>query len=254
MHGSGITVTKLNLLWVQFTPGSAGRAMLICCTTSDAVGDWLELTEPKQFAQKWFCPSVDDQHMNVEPQTPYNVSWYTRNPIFTRGDDLSLDEARTHLLNDKVANQHYQDNKLIAEVWHKSYIPAWAKNEKIITICNDNDSISWLLNRRKKVFYKWFDKEVHLIKYIPKYAPIRDHRKLYKPVQYIYPYDDADEFVKQHLAQEDIQNGPGLNVDLSAIINGDLEPVWDKVDAYLGKPVDRKWCNTFIDTWRQRWV
>ena len=86
---------KNNLLWIQFTPGSAGRSLLICCTTSNAVGDWIDtpLPDPVKFATERFCVADGTEHMNHEPITPYDVKWYTRNAIFDRGDKLTKQQA-----------------------------------------------------------------------------------------------------------------------------------------------------------------
>ena len=160
---------KNNLLWVHFTPGSAGRSLLICCTTSEAVGNWLDqpLPDPVQFATERFCVSDSTEHMNNEPTTPYKIDWYTRNVIFDRGDDLTKEQAKEYLLECPLSRQHYEDNKLIVNVWQKPYIPKWAQDEKIITIVADEPSMPWLLERRRQVFYQWFDKEVHLLRYKP---------------------------------------------------------------------------------------
>tara|TARA_R110000772_G_C13218801_1_gene431626 strand:+ start:92 stop:850 length:759 start_codon:yes stop_codon:yes gene_type:complete len=247
---------KNNLLWIQFTPGSAGRSFLICCTTSDAVGDWIDnpLPDPIKFATERFCVVDSSEHMNNEPITPYDIKWYTRNAIFDRGDNLTKAQAHDYLLECKLSKKHYNENKLIANVWQKPHIPTWAKDEKIITICADEDSIPWLLERRRQVFYEWFEKEVHLLRYKPSKAPIGPHSKFYKPMQYVHEYTDADTFMRWDIKKEHVTSGPGLNIKLSDLLRGNLESIWDQVDEYLLQPINRQWCNKLMNTWRQRWV
>tara|TARA_R110000803_G_C11872349_1_gene308599 strand:- start:52 stop:810 length:759 start_codon:yes stop_codon:yes gene_type:complete len=247
---------KNNQLWIQYTPGSAGRSFLICCTTSDAVGDWIDnpLPDPIKFATERFCVVDSSEHMNNEPITPYDIKWYTRNAIFDRGDNLTKAQAHDYLLECKLSKKHYNENKLIANVWQKPHIPTWAKDEKIITICADEDSIPWLLERRRQVFYEWFEKEVHLLRYKPSKAPIGPHSKFYKPMQYVHEYTDADTFMRWDIKKEHVTSGPGLNIKLSDLLRGNLESIWDQVDEYLLQPINRQWCNKLMNTWRQRWV
>ena len=251
-----ITEQKNNLLWIQYTPGAGGRILLICCTTSDAVGNWINnpLPDPVEFALKHFCVQDSANHMHSEPQTPYVTKWYTRNVIFDRGDDLTKQQVRTYLLEDPYARKHLNENKLIANVWQKPYIPKWAQDEKIITVCVDEKSMSWLLNRRKELFYKWSKNTVELLRYSPTGGPVYPHSKNYDPIQYIYEYTNQDEFVSLDIQKELITSGPHLNIKLSNLLNDDLEPVWNQIDDFLLKPIDRKWCNALMNTWRERWM
>lgn len=247
---------KNNLLWVQFTPGAGGRILLICCTTSDKVGNWIDepLPNPIKFATERFCVPNPKDHMNNEPITPYDIKWYTRNVIFNRGDNLTKEQAHEYMIECELTKKHLDHKLLIANVWQKPYIPNWAKDEKIITIVPDKDSMIWLLERRKQLFYEWFDNEVHLLRYKPGTSPISPHEKLYEPIPYIYKYSNANEFVRQDIKKEKIISGPGLNIMLSELLYGNLENIWDSIDEYIGEPVSRDWCNKLMHTWRDRWV
>ena len=247
---------KSNLLWVQYTPGAGGRILLICCTTCENVGNWIDepLPDPVKFATERFCVSDSTEHMNNEPITPYDISWYTRNAIFDRGDNLSKEQANEYLIKCPLSQQHLRENKLIANVWQKPYIPQWASDEKIITIVADEPSMPWLLERRRNVFYEWFETEVHLLRYKPTKSPIGNHSKKFSPVEYRYAYTDADSFMRWDIEKETVTEGPGLNINLSSWLYEDLEPIWDQIDKYLTKPINRSWCNALMNTWRKRWV
>ena len=247
---------KSNLLWVQYTPGAGGRILLICCTTCENVGNWIDepLPDPIKFAEEKFCVSNAKDHMNNEPITPYDIKWYTRNVLFDRGDNLTKEQAHKYMIECKLTKKHLDKELLIANVWQKPYIPMWAKDEKIITIVTDEDSMPWLLERRKKVFYEWFDNKVHLLRYKPNASPIRPHEKLYEPTPYIYKYKDANEFVREDIKKEIVTTGPGLNIMLSELLYGKLEYIWDSIDDYIEQPVNRNWCNKLMNTWRNRWA
>lgn len=250
------TDQKNNLLWIHYTPGAGGKALLICCTTSKAVANWIEspLPDPYEFTLARFCVEDGTEHMNTEPITPYDISWYTRNALFDRGDNLTVQEAHKHLMQCNLSKKHYYENKLIANVWQKVHIPDWAKQEKIITICADKKCLPWLIERRKQVFYEWHEHEVHLLRYKNSKSPIGSHAKLYEPIQNIYPYTDALDFVEKDMQKEIVTSGPGLNINLSTLLYEDLESTWNSIDEYIGKPIDRQWCNILMNTWRQRWV
>ena len=230
--------------------------MLICCTTSKAVGNWIEepLPDAVQFATERFCVSDGTEHMNHEPITPYNISWYTRNALFSRGDNLTKEQAYEYLVECPLSKQHYTENKLIANVWQKPHIPNWAADEKIITIVADELSMPWLLERRRHVFYEWFETEVHLLRYKPTKSPIGKHSQKFPTVDYRYSYTDAETFMRWDIEKEHVTVGPGLNIKLSSWLYEDLEPIWDQIDEYLTKPVNREWCNALMTTWRKRWV
>tara|TARA_S200000501_G_C20640410_1_gene662968 strand:- start:113 stop:868 length:756 start_codon:yes stop_codon:yes gene_type:complete len=250
-----MTKLKSKLLWVQYTPGSGGRMLLICCTSSDAVGDWIEnpLPDPVEFTKKHFCSPVSNQHMSVEPQTPYDIGWYTRNEKWTRGDDLTHQEVDNFIDRDPISVSH--KGKYLANVWQKTYVPDWFRGQKLVTILNDPDSRAWLLQRRKEIFYEWNKNTVEHLRYkVGGGAPIKSYYKLFPTTQHLFEYTDKDKFVLDEFNKENINSeGEGVNITLSTLLNGNMDIVWDKIDNYLGKPLDRQWCNKVTQTWRERW-
>ena len=250
-----MTKLKNKLLWVQYTPGSGGRVLLICCTSSDAVGDWIDkpLPDPVEFTKKHFCSPVSNQHMQVEPQTPYDIGWYTRNQKWTRGDDLTHQEVDDFIDADPIAVGH--KGKYLANVWQKTYVPDWFKGQKLVTIQNDPDSRAWLLQRRKEVFYEWNKTRVENLRYkVGGGIPIKSYYKFFPATQSLFEYTDKDKFVLDEFNKENVDSqGEGVNLTLSTLLNDNMDIVWDKIDNYLGKPIDREWCNKVIQTWRERW-
>ena len=250
-----ISAIKNNQLFIQYTPGATGRLITICCTTSAAVGNWLDdpLPDPVIFTTNHFCNPDSSKHMLGEIVTPYQIGWYTRDQLFTRGDDLKAEQVRRHLLQDPLASEHLKQDLLIANCYNKTYVPNWCEN--LITIYNDSKSIDWLLNRRKSVFYEWHNDKVHLLRYMSDRSPINQSvQKLYNPIQYEYTYTDADEFVLQEFQKENIQKGPGLNIALSDILYNSSDFICDQLSDYLPKPVDAHWCKLALETWKKRWI
>ena len=70
----------------------------------------------------------------------------------------------------------------------------------------------------------------------------------------MFEYTDKDKFVLDEFNKENVDSeGEGVNIKLSTLLNGNMDIVWDKIDNYLGKPLDRQWCNKVTQTWRERW-
>ena len=70
----------------------------------------------------------------------------------------------------------------------------------------------------------------------------------------MFEYTDKDKFVLDEFNKENVDSqGEGVNLTLSTLLNDNMDIVWDKIDNYLGKPIDREWCNKVIQTWRERW-
>jgi hypothetical protein len=188
-----------------------------------------------------------------EITTPYQVGWYTRDQLFTRGDNLTPEQVLNHLLQDPIAADHLKKDLLIVNCYNKTYVPNWC--EKLITIYNDTQSIDWLLNRRKSVFYKWYDDKVHLLRYMSDKSPINQSiAKLYEPIQYEYTYTDADQFVLQEFKKENVQKGSGLNIALSDVLYSSADNICSQLNNYLPQPVDTNWCKLAIETWKKRWI
>ena len=245
---------KNNQLWIQHTPGASGKLITMCCTTSTAVGNWENtLTDPVSFTTNHFCNPDSGKHLLGEPMTPYKVGWYTRDQLFTRGDDLTPRQVREHLMQDPVATEHLNKGLLIANVYNKTYVPSWC--EKIVTIYNDSKSIDWILNRRKNILYEWHKDKVYMRRYMSTGSPVNQSiAKLYNPIQYEYTYTNADEFVLQEFEKENVQKGPGLNIALSDILYNSADKICSQLNDYLPEPVDNQWCIPAIETWKKRWV
>ena len=87
-----------------------------------------------------------------------------------------------------------------------------------------------------------------------KVASLKSYYKFFPATQSLFEYTDKDKFVLDEFNKENVDSqGEGVNLTLSTLLNDNMDIVWDKIDNYLGKPIDREWCNKVIQTWRERW-
>lgn len=244
-----------NLFWVQYSPGAAGRIILICSTTASNVGDWMEnpYPDPIEFTQNNFCTKNANMHMKTEPQTPYNNKFFTRVHPFTRGDNLTPALVRTHIMQDPCAVKDLSYGKMLAGIWNKTYLPDWFDG-KLLTIVSDTKSHNWLMQRRKDLFYVFKNGKAYNIRYMPEYIQYGNIAKKYNDgPQTEFDYTNELDFVEWHYT-EAVKPGLGTNIDLSDILWGEKNYLWDSIDSLLGASVNREWCNAALDTWRKRWT
>jgi len=191
--------------------------------------------------------------MKSETQTPYQISWYTRQYPFDRGDNLTTAMVRTYLMKDQAAVTDLSYGKLLAGVWHKPYLPNWFDG-KLLTIVSDDDSHSWLMQRRKEVFYKFENGKAYLMRYIPE-AIHNSHmvKQFSDHPETVFEYINENEFVEQDY-HDKVSAGPGTNINLSDMLHSNPNLLWDKIDELLNAKINRTWCNAALNTWRARWV
>tara|TARA_B100001093_G_scaffold373621_1_gene358598 strand:- start:5134 stop:5889 length:756 start_codon:yes stop_codon:yes gene_type:complete len=250
-----INETKNNLFFVQFTPGAGGRFILVCCTTADNVGSWMPdpLPDPIEYTKSKFCVEQSILHMKTETQTPYDLFWFTRQYPFSRGDNLTQDEVTTHLMKDQRAVTDLNNDKLLASIWNKTYLPNWFEG-KLLSIVSDDDSHAWLMQRRKEVFYKFENGKAYLMRYMPEGIHNGHMVKQFSDQpQTIFDYTNEDDFVEWDY-HDKVSPGTGKNINLSDILYKDPDFIWDKIDNLLGSPINREWCTPALITWRQRWT
>ena len=152
-------------IWCQYTPGSGGKTLLTLMQLSKKIHSWYDEldTNFEKFVEERIM--IDPEvHMQKEIQPPYDISWYTRQLPFTRGDDLSEEEAGNIF---KENNKQY-DQTLVMP-WTKPYLPKWYKG-KVIAILNDPASMDFLKKRRDVIFYKWEGNTVFQKRFMPQHC------------------------------------------------------------------------------------
>lgn len=243
-----------NLLFVQYAPGAGGRFLIVCCTTSNRVANWLpvDLPDPVEFTTERFCNPIYSDHMKTEPKPPYSMGWFTRQYPFTRGDNLSRKQAEKLLLTDEVIANELSHNRFIPEYYGKHYFPKWF-NGKVITLVNDTQSDVWLLERRKRVFYMHKNNIVHKLRYMPNFITNSHIVKQYSDQpQTEFSCTDLDSFVKEDFTER-MSEGQGINITLTDYLTWEPNKIWDTVDPLVGD-IERKWCTLALKTWRNFWL
>ena len=134
-------------IWCQYTPGAGGKMLCSMLQLSTKVHEW-----ENNLRENW-QKFVDSKirisaltHMKDEPHWPYNLSWYTRQLPFSRGDDLTMKEVE-NLFNKN--NRTYGDYYLTMH-WNKPYFPKWFTGQ-VVSIINDRDAITFLKKRRDAI-------------------------------------------------------------------------------------------------------
>ena len=153
-----------NWIWCQFTPGSGGKTLLTLMQLCEKIHSWYDEldTNFEKFVEERIM--IDPEvHFKKEAHPPYYLSWYTRQLPFTRGDDLSEEEAEKIF---KENNKQY-DQTLVMP-WTKPYLPKWFKG-KVIAIVNDPASMDFLKKRRDALFYKWEGNTVFQKRFMPQH-------------------------------------------------------------------------------------
>lgn len=144
-------------LIVRFAPGSGGKFLATMLQCSQSVHAWdKELVLAKQrndtakilqyFASK-FTTNFKDWQKN-EPEVPYQTDFVSNR--FSRGDDITFDQAQELLINDSQYLQDLKSEGLILLISNKSQIPAWMQGRaKVVNILIDSkDSKKWFHKAR----------------------------------------------------------------------------------------------------------
>ena len=81
-------------IWIQYTPGAAGKLLCAVIQLSQNVDSWLPGLDKdyKNFVNNRILIK-SNSHLKHEIMWPYNIDFYTRKLPFTRGDDLTSDQA-----------------------------------------------------------------------------------------------------------------------------------------------------------------
>lgn len=244
-----------NLLFIVYTPGAGGRILNVCASTSSNVANWIvgDLPDPVEYTQQKFCNPNKNQHLRTEPHPPYQMSWFTRQKPFTRGDDLSIDQACENLLADTTIQKEIHANKLICVPYTKPYLPKWYTS-KSIALVNDVASDEWLLQRRREVFYKIENNTVYKIRFLSKFIH-NSHlvNKYNDQPQTDFPIQDFEELLVEDLEQEKVKAEFDININLSDFLTCDPNQLWDTVLPLTGE-VNRQWCTPALQTWRKFWI
>jgi len=248
-----------NLLFFRYSAAAGGRMLLVCCTTSDKLTSWLpdDLPDPIEYTDYHFCSKVKVKHVTVEPQPPYAMGWFTRQPPFTRGDNWSIEEATSLFLEDEIIKKEVSKGKIISSPYNKQYFPTWYNNE-IINLVNDDATDKWLLQRRKEIFYLINGATFNKVRYTPKFTCKANNvnpNDFNDGPQIVFPIEDLDKEVHKDYFEgnEKFKPNKGINITLSDYFTWDPNRIWDTVEPMVGE-LNREWATPAILHWRKYWL
>lgn len=245
------------LLFIVYAPGAGGRILNVCVSTSNSVANWIvgDLPDPVEYVQKKFCNPIKDKHLGTEPHPPYRMTWFTRQLPFTRGDDLTVEQACKYLLDDNIIAEEISNNRLISIPYTKPYLPNWYTS-KTIALVNDHDSNAWIQQRRREVLYKVENKIVYKLRFLADFInPVN------KPLVHLYtdhpesefPVEQLDKKLIEDFEKEKVSAKFDININISDFLTCDPDILWDTVYPIVGN-VNRQWATPALLEWRKYWI
>ena len=235
-----------NFLIVQYTGGAGGRAICSCIQTAENIVPWFKsLPNPVEFALKH---TNDLTHVRSEPDAEYKLPWLSRTYGVERGNDLSKEAVNDLLDENKDLQQISKGKKYILIDWHKHQLPKWFEG-KCIQIINDPSSVSWLIERRKKLFYVESEDGVIETRYDSRYhpRPERNDRRVSN-----LPLNDL---ASNQFEDEDIKVDPEHHqIQLSWLIAKKWPKIFNVLENAVGGKIDRVWSRTYLDSWHSKVV
>ena len=243
-------------IWIQYTPGAAGKLLCAVIQLSQNVDSWLsELDKDyKNFVNKRILIRAND-HLKHEITWPYNIDFYARQLPFTRGDDLTSEQAEKIFKEKNKATE-----KHIVTPWTKPYIVNWFKG-KVVSIINDKKSIDFLKNRRDIIFYEWQGNTVLYKGNIKKYISKKRRHLIGK--FYDDPIVEKVFNNKEEFYQDEFYNNPTvaglmknqtdkkvvLNVPLSSLWLGSLDELIQNLNEQLKIKIPTEKAKWLINAW-----
>ena len=240
-------------IWCQYSPGAGGKMLCTMLQLSTKVHPWYDnIRENFEEFVEYKIKINPETHMRNEPRAPYNIKWFSRQLPFTRGDNLTIQQAEEMF---KKNNQVYEYNYFLTMHWHKPYFPEWFTGQAI-SIINDKDSLNFLKKRRDAIFYKWKDKTVYLKRFNPAYVDFpntfQDHpitEKLFDSKDQFYRaefYEDPEVFP---LFNKNNDTRVKLNINLSDFWNKRGSDIAIKINEAFDLDINLKKADYLLDSW-----
>jgi hypothetical protein len=242
-------------IWCQYTPGAGGKMLCSMLQLSTKVHPWYN--NIRENFEEFIESKIKINpvtHMKDEPHWPYDLFWYTRQLPFTRGDDLSTQEAE-RLFKEK--NRAYEDYFLVMNHC-KPYFPDWFTGQAI-SIINDKNSLNFLKNRRDAIFYKSEGDTVYLKRFLSDYcghSNIVSNFKDHPPTEKIF--HSKEDFYKEEfyehpevfqMFEKNNDTRVKLYINLSDFWNIRGSDIATKINEAFDLDIDLKKANYLVDSW-----
>jgi hypothetical protein len=243
-------------IWCQYSQGAGGKMICAMLQLSTRVHPWY--TNIRENFEEFVESRIKINpltHMDNEPHPPYHIKWYSRQLPFTRGDNLTIQQAEELF---RKNNQVYEHNYFLTMHWHKPYFPDWFTGRSI-SIINDKVSLNFLKNRRDALFYTWKDNTVYSKRFLPAHLvhtnftkPFKDHpprEKIFHSKEKFYKeefYEDPEVFP---LFKKNNDTRVKLNINLSDFWNRSGSDIATKINEAFDLDIDLKKADYLLDSW-----
>ena len=230
-------------IFCQYTAGAGGKVVSICSQTAESVVPWFkQKPDPTVLASRH---TNDSSHVRVEPDTEYRLAWLSRSHGVDRGHHLEKSTVDQMIENDQELSNLTKNKKILVS-WSKNELPTWFDGQ-LIQIINDDASLSWLLNRRIKIFYVESDEGIIETRYDSRYhnRPDRNDRCV-SPL----PLNSLAE--KQMIEENILPNSSATHIQLSWLLNKKWPVLFDTLENAIKDKVDRVWCEEYLNSWHKK--
>ncbi len=231
-------------LFCQYTAGAGGRVVSGCLQTASKVASW--------WVQRPSVESLvglhtnDINHVRKEPDSDYKLGWLSRTHGVDRGDNLEISEVDRLLQTDDKIKKIIDRDEMILVAWNKLKMPQWFDG-KLIQIINDEESLSWLMNRRKRLFYVNTEEGIIEVRYDSRYHPRPERND--RCVSSV----PLEELVSKQLAEETIIPNPVAHqIQLSWLLNQQWNILFDCLENAVKDSIDRAWCEQYLTAWHKK--
>tara|TARA_A100001015_G_scaffold253139_1_gene293160 strand:+ start:496 stop:1197 length:702 start_codon:yes stop_codon:yes gene_type:complete len=223
---------------IHYIAGSGGKMIAVCSQTSKGFHPWFDPADqdPRQLAQ---------QHhgdRRTEPMSPYPLAFVCKTPPWTRGHDLSVDEA------EQACRQEFDPRGTVTMYHCHPNIPAWFQGARIRITHQTPQEQQWVQDRRQRLFYRHTEQGVidlrktelgsrpAIVRGFPQPAP--DPRPL-------------PTVIAADWRREQIDRPSEHEITVADIIDADPDHILDQIDQATGTHTNRAWCRPYIQAWRE---
>ena len=170
---------KPKFLVVQFAPGSAGQFLISLLMGSNSVAHFDPVVNQHKtinncvlYIEQHFTKNIGDW-LKYEPSNIKAWNLHFISNKYSRGHDMSYDQFIVAAQEDATAHFWDQVNneKIIVTPWHKTYIPAFYKDAKIVTILLDDKAEKWFHRALWLKLYGVKNNKIHLKLHDPMFNP-----------------------------------------------------------------------------------
>lgn len=144
-------------LVVNYRPGTGGKFLCLALTTIEKIAHWdarveLQLLPWQDYIQSLWNPTDKELWLAKEPITEWDLTFFSR--TMPRGNNLSLAEfdRLCEIHGSQYFRRIWNSDKIILDFLHKSTIPLWWTQSKIVKLDADIADQTYKKRLLKKLY------------------------------------------------------------------------------------------------------